>query len=114
MNAGRRQADLTGMLGASKEEIMVMTDRVDEDNDLRDQAVVRLNKKREFWAHLLAYLMVNTILVVVWAMTGAAFFWPIFPLMGWGIGMAFHAWDTFGRPPSEERIRREMEQLRRS
>ena len=93
---------------------MVMTERVEEEQGLREQAVTRLRAKREFTAHLLAYVMVNTILIAVWAMTGAGFFWPIFPLMGWGIGIAFHAWDTFGRPPTEERIHREMERLRRS
>ena len=83
------------------------------DEQLRGQALVQLRKKREFGGHLLAYLLVNLLLVVVWAMTGASFFWPIFPMLGWGIGVAFHAWDTFGGPPSEDRIRREMERLRK-
>ena len=81
--------------------------------DLREQAVKRLKDKRDFKAHLLAYVLVNTMLVAVWAMTGVGFFWPLFPLMGWGIGLAFHAWDVYGRPPTEERIRHEMELLDR-
>lgn len=94
---------------------MVVTERTREhDGSLREQAIVRLRKKREFAAHLLAYVMVNTLLVVVWAVSGAGFFWPIFPMMGWGIGLVFHAWDTYGGTPSEERIRREMERLERS
>ncbi|MFL6385814.1 MAG: 2TM domain-containing protein [Nitrososphaeraceae archaeon] len=24
------------------------------------------------------------------------FFWPIFPILGWGMGVAFHAWNTYG------------------
>ena len=69
--------------------------------------MLRLRKKREFGGHLVAYIMVNTLLVVVWGVTGAGFFWPLFPLMGWGIGVVFHAWDTFGRPrstPSPARV----------
>ncbi|HEX6206722.1 MAG TPA: 2TM domain-containing protein [Actinomycetota bacterium] len=84
----------------------------EDEEILREQAVERLKRKRDFTAHLLAYLMVNTVLIVVWAMTGAGFFWPIFPLVGWGIGLGFHAWDTFSRPPSEERIQEEMDHLR--
>jgi hypothetical protein len=42
---------------------------------------------------------------------GAAFFWPIFPLLGWGIGVAFNAWDVDRPPISEDRIRREMDRL---
>ncbi len=82
------------------------------DEELRREAIVRLGKKRDFGAHLLAYVLVNGLLIVLWAVTGAGFFWPLFPLMGWGIGVAFHAWDTYGRPPTEERIRREMDRRR--
>jgi hypothetical protein len=40
--------------------------------------------------------------------------WPRFPLFGWGIGLAFHAWDTSGRRAfSEGEIGREVEVLRR-
>lgn len=54
---------------------------------------------------------VNACLVVTWAVTGVAFFWPIFPLLGWGIGVAFNAWDVYRPPISEDRIRREMDRL---
>jgi uncharacterized membrane protein len=82
------------------------------EENLRDEAIKRLKAKSEFKAHLLAYVLVNTFLVVIWAVTGADFFWPIFPLLGWGIGIMFHAWDVYGSSPSEEKIRREMDRLR--
>ena len=44
-------------------------------------------------------------------MTVEPFFWPIFPLLGWGIGVAFNAWDVYRPPISEDRIRREMDRL---
>ena len=91
-----------------------MAVRSQDDEELRDLALTRLERKQEFYAHLLAYVLVNGMLVAIWAMSGAGFFWPIFPIMGWGIGIAFHAWDTFRRgEPSEARVRREMERLRR-
>ena len=81
--------------------------------DLRKAAVERLKKKREFYQHLLAYVLVNTFLVAIWALSSGGFFWPVFPILGWGIGLAFHAWDTFSRPAfSEDKIRREMDRLR--
>lgn len=80
--------------------------------DLRSRAVERLKKKQEFRVHAMAYVLVNAMLVTVWALTGASFFWPIFPLVGWGIGLAAHAMEAYGREPSEERIRREIERLR--
>ena len=48
----------------------------------------------------------------IWIVTGAEFFWPVFPLLGWGIGLGFHAGHVPGREPTERQIQREMEHLR--
>ncbi|WP_166845730.1 2TM domain-containing protein [Isoptericola sp. BMS4] len=81
--------------------------------DLRALAIKRLEARRGLWTHVVAYVLVNGALVVIWWMTGAPFFWPVFPMLGWGIGLAFHAWDVFAPTPSEARIRAEIEALRR-
>lgn len=88
---------------------------VDRTGDvLRDLAVERLRKKAEFRMHLLMYGLVNGMLVLIWAMTGAHYFWPAFPMAGWGIGLVAHGVDTYGRgAPSEDDIRKEMDRLRR-
>ena len=80
-------------------------------DDLRERAIRRLKANGEFKVHLLAYVLVNAFLVVIWAVSGANFFWPVFPILGWGIGLVFHAWDVYGNEPSEEKIRREMDKL---
>jgi hypothetical protein len=36
---------------------------------------------------LAAFVAVNLMLIVIWAATGAGYFWPIWPLLGWGIGL---------------------------
>lgn len=85
-----------------------------DDRELRDRAVKRLKDKRGLTAHVLAYVMVNLLLVAVWFTTGAGFFWPVFPLFGWGIGLVFHTWDVLWPEPGPERVEAEMERLRRS
>jgi len=83
------------------------------DETLRAAAIRRIKKKSEFKAHLFAYVVVNGFLVALWAVTGAGYFWPIFPILGWGIGVAFNAWDVYWRTvPTEQRIQREMDRLR--
>ena len=62
---------------------------------LRAQALKRLKDRRGLMAHALAYLSVNVLLVAIWVATGAGFFWPLFPIFGWGIGLAFHAWSVY-------------------
>ncbi len=88
------------------------------DEPLRREAIRRLKKKRDFRAHLLAYVLVNGFLWLVWGIVYAAasgpwFPWPLFPLFGWGIGLVFHAWDVYGRKPfSDEEVERELARLR--
>jgi hypothetical protein len=36
---------------------------------------------------LVPFLAVNLVLIAVWAATGAGYFWPIWPLLGWGLGL---------------------------
>ena len=85
-----------------------------ESTDLRERALRRLKKKHEFHVHLVIYLMVNTMIVLVWAMTSHGFFWPIFILVGWGVGVVANAWDAYGGDePTEDRISREMDKLNR-
>jgi hypothetical protein len=81
--------------------------------DARDRAVRSLRKKADFRNHLLAYVLVNAAIVVVWVMTGSGFFWPMIPILGWGIGLLFHAQDVYGHQEiTEADIRREMERMR--
>jgi hypothetical protein len=82
------------------------------ESTLRDRAVRRLKKRRDFFAHLLIFVLVNTFLVVIWAVTSGGFFWPIFPLVGWGIGVVMNAWDVWrGDEFSDEEIAREIHRM---
>ncbi len=38
-------------------------------------------------SRLHAYLLVMALLVTIWALTGAGYFWPVWPALGWGIGL---------------------------
>lgn len=80
---------------------------------LRERAIKRLKKRRDFSGHLLVYVLVNAFFVVIWAMTNPdGFFWPVFPIVGWGIGVALNAWDVYRNDEfDEEQVRREIERL---
>lgn len=83
------------------------------DSGLREAAIKRLKEKRDFAAHVMAYVAVNAFLIAIWAFaTSRGFFWPMFPLFGWGIGLFFHWWSIYMDQPSEAEIQREMERLK--
>jgi 2TM domain len=92
------------------EELMALT----TEEGLRERAVQRLRKQADFRAHMVIYLATNALLVAIWWFTGAAFFWPVFAIFGWGIGLVAHAWDAYGPDRlTEPRIQAEIDRLRK-
>jgi hypothetical protein len=45
----------------------------------------------DFGGHARVFLLVQVSLVAIWLLTGAGYFWPVWPFLGWGIGLAAHA-----------------------
>ena len=83
-----------------------------DESELRARAIKRIEARRGLGANVLAYVLVNAMLVVIWYVTGAGFFWPIFPILGWGIGVVFHVWDVLSPGVDEGQIQAEMDRLR--
>jgi hypothetical protein len=51
---------------------------------------------RAFIEHARSYVLVNLLLVAIWAVTmPGGYFWPVWPLLGWGVGLVGHAMATF-------------------
>ncbi|MGH7197342.1 MAG: histidine kinase dimerization/phospho-acceptor domain-containing protein, partial [Candidatus Omnitrophota bacterium] len=60
-------------------------------SDLRRQAARRAANRVALVTHTGAYVAVNGFLALIWLFTGAGYFWPIWPILGWGLGLALHA-----------------------
>lgn len=52
--------------------------------------------KRGFMLHLVTYIIINAFLVFINVWTSPQTIWFVWPLAGWGIGLAFHAY--YSRP----------------
>jgi hypothetical protein len=47
--------------------------------------------RQGFRAHALSYASVISGLIVIWLLTSpGGYFWPVWPMFGWGIGLASH------------------------
>jgi len=58
-------------------------------------AEYRKEVRKEFMEHVWSYVIVNAGLVGFNLMSKGTISWAIWPLLGWGIGLAFHAVFTF-------------------
>lgn len=74
------------------------------------EARKKVKDEKEFYGHLASYLICNAMFVGLSLATGG--YWFIFPLLGWGIGLASHATRVFGLPGKggdwEQRRMREL------
>jgi 2TM domain len=70
-----------------------------EVTDFREVARRRVQARRDFVSHLVAYVVINSFLVLAWAVTGGGYFWPVWVLAPWGAGLVLHAWDAYLRRP---------------
>jgi hypothetical protein len=43
-----------------------------------------------FHTHRTVYAAVAVGMVVLWALCGGGYFWPMWPILGWGSGLFFH------------------------
>ncbi len=59
------------------------------------RAEKRVKAKLGFYFHLSVYIAVNILLIVINLSTQTEYFWFEWPLMGWGIGLFFHALGVF-------------------
>lgn len=87
------------------------------DEELRQIARKSAKEQVSFYTHITIYLAVNALLVAIWWATGGPnmFPWFIFPLFGWGIGIAAHYIEAFKGKAYEERLaEREYQRLKES
>jgi hypothetical protein len=56
-----------------------------------NQVREHVRKLRRFYTDALIYAVVNIGLILIWAISGGGYFWPIWVIIGWGIGLGVHA-----------------------
>ncbi|MBF4493447.1 2TM domain-containing protein [Flavobacterium sp. JLP] len=77
------------------------------------QAQKRVKEIKGFYEHLMVFILVSIILIGINLITSPEYFWFVWCLLGWGIGVVFHGLKAFRISPSfskewEERKIREI------
>jgi hypothetical protein len=76
----------------------------------RARAIKRVWMKRAFQLHAVSFVAASFLMLLIWSSAGGGYFWPVWPITGWGAGLAVHGWITFGSwRISEAAIQREMQ-----
>ena len=76
------------------------------------RAVAQVQRWHDFKAHVGAYLLINTVLIIIWTATGGGTFWPGISLAAWGLALSSQHFLNSFSPITAERVRRELRQTR--
>ena len=60
-----------------------------------EKAKKRVEEIKGFYSHLIVYICVNVALLIINLVTNRNVLWFYWPLLGWGIGVFFHAMGVF-------------------
>lgn len=86
------------------------------EQDLQRRAKRRVNQKMGFYIHASVYVLVNLGLAAI-NFAGGGKAWHLWPLAGWGLGLAIHGIVTFaslnGGGLRKRMLQDEVERLRR-
>ncbi|MBX7151477.1 2TM domain-containing protein [bacterium] len=85
------------------------------DQEKFQQAQRRVSELKNFYGHLITYLLINILMVVYNMITSPNYWWFYWVTFGWGFGILSHAARVFliggrlGREWEEKKIREYME-----
>lgn len=74
-------------------------ERAEAEYSRRRREKIDGGQRAAFRIHATAFVAVQALLVVVWALAGGGHPWFVYALVGWGVGLAVHyavARDSFG------------------
>lgn len=80
------------------------------DDKARQQAIHRLHQRRGFINYVVGAVVVSLFMVVIWALSGRGYFWPVWVMGGFLVGGIFYGVNTMmNKPLTEDQIQREMQ-----
>jgi hypothetical protein len=66
------------------------------EEEILQKARKRVDEIKSFYSHLAVYVIFSIAFVVIWAVTSpGGYAWFIWPVGGWGVAVALHAFGTF-------------------
>jgi hypothetical protein len=73
------------------------------------QAALQMQRWRDFGSQVLVYGIGSFVFIVIWAAQGRGFFWPIYPLLVWGLGLSVQHFTMVIRGQiTDEEVRRKL------
>jgi len=85
------------------------------EEQIYEEARQKVRERKRFYRDLTTYLIVNAVLVVVWALSGRGYMWFLWPLGIWGAFVLGHFLRifVFGNGSDQQEIEKEVEKIKK-
>jgi len=91
-------------------------DNKESEEQIYEEAKKRVSAKRKFYRDLVAYVVINSLLVIIWAFpAGRGYPWFWFPIGGWGLFIIIDYFKAFVFPSGGDKaaIEKEVKKMKR-
>jgi len=86
----------------TKQVTIMETQNIYNENLAYQRAKDKVEQLKGFYGNLISYCIVIPVLILINLQSPHSFQWFWFPMIGWGMGLTFHALETFGYGKSWE------------
>ena len=85
------------------------------EEQIYEEASKKVRDRKRFYGGLATYLIVNAVLIVIWALSGQGYMWFLWPLGIWGVFVLGDYLRVFvlRKGSDHEAIKKEAEKMRR-
>ena len=84
------------------------------EEQIYEEATKRVKDRKRFYGGLATYLIVNAVLIVIWALSGQGYPWFLWPLCIWGVFVLgdYLRVFVFGKGSDRQDIEKEFEKMK--
>jgi cobalamin biosynthesis protein CobD/CbiB len=85
------------------------------EEQIYEEASKKVRDRKRFYGGLATYLIVNAVLIVIWALSGQGYMWFLWPLGIWGVFVLgdYLRVFVFGKGSDQQAIEKEVEKIKR-
>jgi len=85
------------------------------EEQIYEEASKKVRDRKRFYGGLATYLIVNAVLIVIWALSGQGYMWFLWPLGIWGVFVLgdYLRIFVFGKGSDQQAIEKEVEKMKR-
>jgi hypothetical protein len=82
--------EIAASSGIDRDRLESVIDEMEANREIEAARAEWVRRRREkFQRDFTVYLVMSAFFVVLWLLTSRSYFWPIWPILAWGLGMFF-------------------------